>query len=74
MRPIRGTSGQGPKTLYEELTLVWGWIDDFTRFVLPLIAEKCEMQRTTFESEAVTDMSSVRPIIFVDEKTFPKAD
>ena len=61
-------AAQAVRTLYDELIRVHGWIDDFTRSVLPLIAKKCGIQSSTpFESEAITDMSTILPVVFVDE-------
>ena len=62
---------QAVRTVYDELIRVHGWIDDFVRAALPMIAKNCEIQSTSFDSEAVTDMSQIRPIVFIDEKTIP---
>ena len=53
--------------VYDELVGPHDWLDQFSRSTLLAIANRCDMSREPFDSDSVTDLSKIQPVVFSDE-------
>jgi hypothetical protein len=59
---------EGAQRLYRDFLRVWDHIDEFCTEMLIQIISQCGVYEESFESTNVTDPTTTRPVIFVDER------